>query len=122
MSQHASQPPTPVVSREELLQRVEGDMKLLQDLLDVFLEDLPMRLRTLRDALDQDDLEGVRTGAHTIKGSVSTFAAAAAFEAASQLEDLARGGTRDGLKQAIDVLEQEISRLQPALREILASS
>ncbi len=122
MSQHASQPPTPVVSREELLQRVEGDMKLLHELLDVFLEDLPMRLRTLRDALDQDDLEGVRAGAHAIKGSVSTFAAAAAFEAASQLEDLACGGTRDGLKQAIDVLEQEISRLQPALREILTSS
>ena len=43
MSQRKSQAPTPMVSREELLQRVDGDMKLLQDLVDIFLEDLPQR-------------------------------------------------------------------------------
>ncbi len=52
---------------------------------------------------------------------MSTFAATAAYEAASQLEDLARSGKDDGLKAATDVLEREISRLQPALREILES-
>ncbi len=119
MSQRASQAPTPVVSRDELLQRVEGDMKLLQDLVEVFREDLPGRLRALRDALERDDLDAVFAGAHAIKGSVSTFAAAAAYEAASQLEDLARSGKDDGLKAATDVLEREINRLQPALREIL---
>ncbi len=121
MSQHTSQPPTPVVSRDELLQRVEGDLQLLQDLVEVFREDLPGRLRALRDALERDDLDAVLAGAHAIKGSVSTFAAAAAYEAASQLEDLARSGKDDGLKTATDVLEREISRLQPALREILES-
>ncbi len=97
-------------------------MQLLQDLVDIFLEDLPRRLRALRAALAEDDVEGLLAAAHAIKGSVSTFAAAAAYEAASQLEDLARSGTGAGLKAAIDVLEQEISRLQPALREILESS
>ncbi len=121
MSQRTSQPPTPVVSRDELLQRVEGDMKLLQDLVDTFLEDLPGRLRALRDALERDDLDAVFAGAHAIKGCVSTFAAAAAYEAASQLEALARSGKDDGLKAATDVLVREISRLQPALREILES-
>ena len=96
-------------------------MELLQDLVEVFLEDLPGRLRALRGALEQDDLDAVFEGAHVIKGSVSTFAAAAAYEAASQLEDLARRGEDDGLKAATDVLEREISRLQPALREILKS-
>ena len=51
MSQRTSQAPTPVVSRDELLQRVEGDMQLLQDHVEVFREDLPERLRALRDAL-----------------------------------------------------------------------
>ncbi len=97
-------------------------MQLLQDLVDIFLEDMPRRLRALRAALAEDDVEGLLAATHTIKGSVSTFAAAAAYEAASQLEDLARRGTGDSLKAAIDVLEQEISRLQPALREILESS
>ena len=122
MSDGGKLPPTPVVSRRELLKRVDGDMELLQDLVDVFLEDLPQRLEGLRAALDQDDLEGVHEKAHSIKGSVSNFAAAAAFEAASQVNDLARSGTRNGLKQAIDVLEQEMTRLQPALREIVESS
>jgi len=122
MSDGGKLPPTPIVSRRELLKRVDGDMELLQDLVDVFLEELPQRLEALRAALDQDDLEGLHEKAHSIKGSVSNFAAAAAFEAASQVNDLARSGTRDGLKQAIDVLEQEMSRLQPALREIVESS
>ena len=122
MSDGDKLPPTPVVSRRELLKRVDGDMELLQDLVDIFLEELPQRLVALRAALDQDDLEVVHEKAHSIKGSVSNFAAAAAFEAASQVNDLARSGTRNGLKQAIDVLEQEMSRLQPALREIVESS
>jgi HPt (histidine-containing phosphotransfer) domain-containing protein len=122
MSDGGKLPPTPIVSRRELLKRVDGDMELLQDLVDLFLEELPQRLEALRAALDQDDLESLHEKAHAIKGSVSNFAAAAAFEAASQVNDLARSGTRNGLKQAIDVLEQEMSRLQPALREIVESS
>jgi len=121
MSDSGSQPPTPVVSRDELLQRVDGDMELLEELVDLFLEDLPDRLQGLREALDQDDVPQVHELAHSIKGSVSCFAAAAAFEAASQLTDLARSGTRNGLKEAIDILEQEMTRLQPALQEIVAS-
>ncbi len=122
VSERASRTPVPVVSREELLARVGGDLELLQDLVDVFLEDLPERLQALRAALDEDQLEDLFETARAIKGSVSNFAAAAAFEAASQLDELARSGTRAGLKEAIDVLEQEMSRLQPALREIIESS
>ncbi len=122
MSDSGSHLPTPIVSRDELLQRVDGDMELLEELVDLFLEDLPARLQGLREALDHDNVPLVHERAHSIKRSVSCFAAAAAFEAASQLTDLARGGATQGLKEAIDILEQEMTRLQPALREIVASA
>ncbi len=122
MSDSGSHLPIPIVSRDELLQRVDGDMELLEELVDLFLEDLPARLQGLREALDQNNVPQVHELAHSIKGSVSCFAAAAAFEAASQLTDLARGGATQGLKEAIDILEQEMTRHQPARREIVASA
>ncbi len=53
MSDSGSQPPTPVVSRDELLQRVDGDMELLEELVDLFLEDLPARLQGSPDRQGQ---------------------------------------------------------------------
>jgi two-component system sensor histidine kinase/response regulator len=109
---------TLVVNRDELLKRVEGDRELLRELIALFFEELPERLEAIRVALEQDDLQSIHELVHSIKGSVSNFAAAPAFEAASRVNDLSRAGTRDGLKAAVEALERELDRLHPALLEI----
>jgi len=122
MSEPGSQTEIPVIGRDKLLRRVGGDLRLLRELVDIFLGALPEHLQRLREALAEEDIESLYKGAHYLKGSAGLFAAGPAVEAASQLDDLARSGVYDGLKAAVDVLEQELGRLEPALREILEAS
>ena len=69
MSDSGSHLPIPIVSRDELLQRVDGDMELLEELVDLFLEDLPARLQGLREALDQNNVPQVHDAGSSRKGA-----------------------------------------------------
>ena len=78
------------------LARVDGDVELLHELVAVFLKDLPKMLTTLREAVMAGDASGIERAAHKFKGSVGSFAAQPAFEAALALEILGRDGSLAG--------------------------
>jgi CheY-like chemotaxis protein len=50
-----------------------GQPSLLAELLDVFRQDVPVRLAAVRAALESGDTHGVRRGAHAFKGSCATL-------------------------------------------------
>jgi HPt (histidine-containing phosphotransfer) domain-containing protein len=53
--------------------------------------------------------------AHTIKGSVSIFAAGKATNAASRLEQIGKSNDLSQADEAVEALTQELARLQPEL-------
>jgi HPt (histidine-containing phosphotransfer) domain-containing protein len=57
----------------------------------------------------------VRRTAHTIKGSLGTFAATVAFGAAEELESLAAAGKLTGVPSALDRLHRHLNELLPPL-------
>ena len=114
-----SNPLTPVINTDELMSRVDNDMELLSDLIDLFLEDLDERLAGIQETYDLDDLDLMHERSHALKGSVSNFAAPAALAAAKQVDDLARTGIRDGLKDAIEQLGIEMDRIRTELCTIV---
>ena len=114
-SAHATPDADTVIDTEAIRDRVQGSTKLLDELIDLFLEQCDRLLAELRDAVGTSDSAGVVEAAHTLKGSVSNFAAPSATEAARRLEMLARNGDTAGLKPALDELEHEIAQLRPAL-------
>ncbi|HTU22482.1 MAG TPA: response regulator, partial [Gemmataceae bacterium] len=111
-----------VLDREEIQDRVGGDMVLLRELIDVFLTDCPRLWQNLRDALAQGDAHLLSRAAHTLKGSVGNFGAHAAREAAQQLELLAGKGDLMPAIEAARKLETELERLKPVLRELKQST
>src|SRR5436190_16020451 len=69
-----------------VLERVEGDVELLREIVELFLED-SLRLREeVRAAVAAGDAAALRRSAHTLKGAASNFGAAAVVAAALQLE------------------------------------
>ena len=106
----------PVLDRAELLRRVGGDVNLLKELVALFLESYPGRMSDLRGAVQQRDSGALERAAHAMKGSVGTFSARAAMEAARELEERGRSGDLAGAEAALVKLEEEIERLMPALR------
>jgi two-component system sensor histidine kinase/response regulator len=104
-----------VVDRQEILERVGGDLKLLRELIEVFFTDCPRLWQNVRDALTQGDAPKLKRAAHTLKGSVGNFGAHAAREAAENLELLAGRGDLTHAIEAAQKLERELERLKPVL-------
>lgn len=97
------------------VKHLEGDVELLKEIAQVFLDQSPALLSVMRDASQSGDSKSLERAAHTIKGSVSNFAARRAFEAAQWLETIGRAGDLTDANEAFNTLEEEIDRLKPAL-------
>ena len=92
-----------------------GDESLLADLAQLFLEESPKMLAAIHDAVIENAPEQLERAAHSLKGSVATFAAQDAFEAALKLERLGRAGDLAEAVKGYAVLEAEIERLRSVL-------
>src|SRR5712692_1674797 len=88
-----------VLDRAALLARVEGDMALLEQLVQLFLRTYPPLLAEIRGALAQGDAKSLERTSHKLKGTLSSFAAPLATAAAQRLEQMGREGD---LKRAAD--------------------
>jgi CheY-like chemotaxis protein len=114
-------PAQEVMDRAEALARVGGDLKLLRELAQVFLDSTPAQLAELHAALGRRDVQAVRCAAHALKGSVGTFGARIALEAAGRVEALARSGDLAGAEGACPALEEALAALQPAIAALAGS-
>jgi two-component system, sensor histidine kinase and response regulator len=100
------------------LMRVEGDIELLLEIVEVFLEDSPRLMARIRTALERQDLSLLEQAAHTLKGSVGNFCAPAAYAAASKLEKFGREGNVTGRQEAWNELQETMEQLRLALMSL----
>ncbi|HEY2930392.1 MAG TPA: response regulator [Acidobacteriota bacterium] len=97
------------------LDRFEGDMALMKEVVGLFFEDCPRLLSDIREAISRRDVQSLERAAHKLKGSVGNFSADAAFNAALVLEKMAFGQDLARIHEACQGLEAEIARLKPEL-------
>jgi HPt (histidine-containing phosphotransfer) domain-containing protein len=81
----------------------------------MFLTELPGRLAEIRDCIATGDRNTLERVAHTLRGSVSSFAAQRAAQAALTLEIHARDHGIAGVDEPMMDLERELHRLELAL-------
>jgi signal transduction histidine kinase/DNA-binding response OmpR family regulator/HPt (histidine-containing phosphotransfer) domain-containing protein len=107
-----------VFDKQALLDRVMGDEELARELVEVFLEDTPQQLDTLRDALLAGDAAIVRRQAHTIKGSAGNVSAIGLQQAALQLEQACRSEDLQGADSLLSTLDEQLEHLRASLVQI----
>ena len=105
-----------VINRDDLRERLDGDMDLYCELVDIFLEDSDVLLSAIEDAIKAKDSEKVGKNAHTIKGAVSNFSAQKAFEAALALEKIGKNDEFDKIPAAFERLKKEIETAKEAMK------
>jgi len=105
-----------VFDRDALLDHLGGDVDLMGQILERYLDCLADYLDLLPGALFAADVQQVRIKAHLIKGAAINIGALQVSEAARQLEMLARGGKLDGavgllnhLMSSVDTFRRELS-------------
>jgi CheY-like chemotaxis protein/HPt (histidine-containing phosphotransfer) domain-containing protein len=110
-----------VIDHAALLAGVDGNRRLLRELVRLFLADCPPRLAEIKEAVRRGDAEALRRAAHTLKGSIGNFTAKKAFEVSQRLEIMGRDGDLESASDACVTLEFELTLLSEELRRLTSN-
>jgi len=102
----------------EMRRQFGGDDELISEVMLVFLEDYPSRLNAIRTAIDAQDTDLVRRGAHALKGGASALSAPGVVTAACALEELSSSDDPAALAAGFDRLVAEVDRLAATLASL----
>jgi signal transduction histidine kinase/DNA-binding response OmpR family regulator/HPt (histidine-containing phosphotransfer) domain-containing protein len=101
---------------QKLRQVVGDDADVLAELIDSFLEDAPVLLADLRQALEAGNAVGVRMHAHSLKSNSADFGASKLNALCKELEQRGRNEELDGAAELLAQAEHEFARVREALR------
>ncbi|HET9400614.1 MAG TPA: ATP-binding protein [Candidatus Acidoferrales bacterium] len=104
-------PPGDVFDGRALRERVQGNAELLDELLHIFLDDLPKRIEEIRQGLNEMNFARIERAAHTLKGTAALMSAARLTSIARELELAAREGQRERLPELFARARAEAERL-----------
>jgi two-component system, sensor histidine kinase and response regulator len=100
--------------REQMLNWLGGDQELFNEVVALFLQDCPERLRAIEAAVAARDATEIRSAAHALKGSAGNMSAPALFEAARALEHI-------GVERRLDDAEAAWQHLNAEALALLAT-
>ncbi len=106
---------------EALRRRLSGDDELMTDVIRLFLEDLPVRLAAISDAVIAKDPVALRAEAHALKGAAASLSAVGLFEAAHVLERVAAESHMEAADAAWRRVSVEACNVIDVLRQPSAS-
>lgn len=106
-----------VLNLRATLDRLGGDMALLQDVAQIVVEDAEVLLLEIEEALKNEQPDRAALSAHSLKGLVSNFNAEFCAAAAKAVEQAGRAGDLPAVQRSLDSLRREVDRLVTALKQ-----
>jgi two-component system sensor histidine kinase/response regulator len=108
-------PPPDALDVKRALEFV-GDVRLLQELAEMFLKDCPLLMQNVRDAVANGDAHKLKASAHSLRGAIAHFAATEAADLADKLQRLGHKGSQVGAAELAADLDREVDRILPTVR------
>ena len=107
---------------EELLSLVDdGDPELFIDLIQMFLDDGPCKVRAITEGLEEGDLDKVERAAHSLKGSSGNLGAILLQETCDRMQLASRKGQVDAVRLLTPAVTANYAAAETALRQLLAN-
>jgi CheY-like chemotaxis protein/HPt (histidine-containing phosphotransfer) domain-containing protein len=107
----AARPEKDIFDRRALKELLDGDEDLFKEIIEDFMDDLPLQLKHLKEALAENNVKIVRQKAHTIKGASSSIRAWAINSLALALENAAKKENLTQVRALVEKLEDEVEYL-----------
>jgi len=104
-------PETSLFDESVLLNVLDGDRESAAEIAAGFLDDLPIQLCGLREAVVAGDAVPVRQRAHALKGASASVGAEALRQLAAGLEQRAASGDLEGAPSVVVEIEQQLTQL-----------
>lgn len=93
------------------------DPNFLRELIDMFLDDIPLRFAEIERALANKDSQLLTRAAHTIKGSGSNFGAAGLTRISLEMEHQGKASQFDAAAATLPALRAEFALVTEALKQ-----
>ncbi len=115
-------PPPPALDLrmvEQLISLDGEDDEFIEDVLLGYVDQLRACVTQMRGALDDGDMDAARLSAHTVKGASKQIGATRVGELLGGIEDET---SIDAARNLLEVVEQELPRVEDAIRALLSRS
>ena len=99
-----------IFDRTSLLARLDGDVELLEQILEVIVADCPSRLTAVDQALAANNAQGLAAAAHAIKGAALNLSANRLAVVAGALETIGHHGELDDAPPFVASLHREVEQ------------
>ena len=109
--------PDSVFDEPDVLERLGNDPGLLDMLLQAYQDDVPVRLDSLAQGLDEHNIEHIRCEAHTLRGASANVGAARMADLCRRLEHICEAGDFEPVAELI----REIVAAFDQLTHVLAA-
>ena len=93
----------------------EGQPSLLQQVIQLYMEDSPKLIETIRHSITLGDAAAMQRAAHSLKSTSGNLGAMMLAEMCKELETMGRAGTTDNAILLLPVLEDEYDRVCEAI-------
>jgi two-component system sensor histidine kinase/response regulator len=111
-----------LLNKDNLMRAFENDRRLFKELVDIFVNDYPQMLNTLRQSLKDADAKTFSRTAHSLKGMLRNFQAEAVADTAFDLEKRGKQGELDGSDRVIEYLAGQLDEMAQKLKQLVADS
>ena len=105
-----------MLDRRSALGRIGGDEALLEELLDIFAQGLPLKIEALKNAARDDDWDILKKTTHGLKGSCSSIGATACYHLAIEIEKAIARQTTNEIKALIHRFTDELTILLDSIK------
>ena len=119
MTQEDSLEGSSILNEQWLLDKARGNRDFLKKLFAVFVDQQPIKLAEMRQALADGDLKEVSFMAHTLKGGAATMGAEVLKDRAYELEKASKSGDEDLVERELDALQLEMEETVQAMRQFI---
>lgn len=103
--------------KEELLERVLGDEELAGEIIEGFLEDMPLQISSLKAAQKEADAPLIQRKAHSIKGVSGNVGATTLQKIAAEVEEAGKASDLERSAELLLKMDEEFILLKKAIVE-----
>jgi len=96
-----------------------GENRLMERVVSAFETSVARLMPQLQEALQANELAGIRHVSHTLKSSSASMGAVKLSKMCSEVENMARQGQSDGMNERVALLQAEVEIVRAALKHVL---
>ncbi len=108
----------PVIDESRLMAEFGGDLEILAELRDLFMEHVPPLFQEIEDAVNSGNAEDIVQNTHSLKGACATYGAPRLAAVCKSAELAARVGNVEVIKEHFEQMRTEYEKVCEAIGSV----